>query len=286
MTTTGKYQGDIVAANILGEPREANYEALPRVVFTDPQAAAVGALEARFSGTAPIWAFADRDVHPCLRRVERLPHAPQRRRPAHGRVRARPRGRRVAPAGDVGHPCACPARRAPRHDPTVPHLLRDLRRRARGAARRDRRSPLGRTHDRHRTTSPTTRAPELLGQTVVVIGGSAGIGLETARRAAPRAPTSSSPAAITSASRRPRRTSTRRASRPSTPRTSTAGQLLRSTVDADRPRARHRPRSVLRRWRTSTSTRPVATSRPISSCRCRSPGSRPARSATAERCSS
>jgi pyruvate/2-oxoglutarate dehydrogenase complex dihydrolipoamide dehydrogenase (E3) component len=54
LTTTGKYQGDIVAANILGEPREANYEALPRVVFTDPQAASVGALEARFSGRAPV----------------------------------------------------------------------------------------------------------------------------------------------------------------------------------------------------------------------------------------
>jgi NAD(P)-dependent dehydrogenase (short-subunit alcohol dehydrogenase family) len=33
------------------------------------------------------------------------------------------------------------------------------------------------------TTSPIQRKPELLGQTVVVIGGSAGIGLETARRA-------------------------------------------------------------------------------------------------------
>jgi NAD(P)-dependent dehydrogenase (short-subunit alcohol dehydrogenase family) len=33
------------------------------------------------------------------------------------------------------------------------------------------------------TTSPIPRGPELLGQTVVVIGGSAGIGLETARRA-------------------------------------------------------------------------------------------------------
>src|SRR6266498_2300150 len=31
--------------------------------------------------------------------------------------------------------------------------------------------------------TPTRREPELLGQTVVVIGGSAGIGLETARRA-------------------------------------------------------------------------------------------------------
>ena len=33
------------------------------------------------------------------------------------------------------------------------------------------------------TASPIPRGPELLGQTVVVIGGSAGIGLETARRA-------------------------------------------------------------------------------------------------------
>jgi NAD(P)-dependent dehydrogenase (short-subunit alcohol dehydrogenase family) len=33
------------------------------------------------------------------------------------------------------------------------------------------------------TAAPTQREPELLGQTVVVIGGSSGIGLETARRA-------------------------------------------------------------------------------------------------------
>jgi pyruvate/2-oxoglutarate dehydrogenase complex dihydrolipoamide dehydrogenase (E3) component len=52
LTHVGKYQGRIVAANILGEPREANYEAVPRVSFTDPQAASVGAPEAAFSATA------------------------------------------------------------------------------------------------------------------------------------------------------------------------------------------------------------------------------------------
>ena len=54
LTHVGKYQGEVVAANILGEPREANYEAVPDVVYTDPQAAAVGATEAEFSATTPV----------------------------------------------------------------------------------------------------------------------------------------------------------------------------------------------------------------------------------------
>ena len=54
LTHVGKYQGEIVAANILGEPREANYDAVPRAVFTDPQAASVGAAEAAFSATVPL----------------------------------------------------------------------------------------------------------------------------------------------------------------------------------------------------------------------------------------
>jgi pyruvate/2-oxoglutarate dehydrogenase complex dihydrolipoamide dehydrogenase (E3) component len=54
LTHVGKYQGDVVAANIAGDEREANYDAVPRVVFTDPQAAAVGAVEGEFTATAPL----------------------------------------------------------------------------------------------------------------------------------------------------------------------------------------------------------------------------------------
>lgn len=54
LTHVGKYQGEVVAANILGERREANYEAIPDVVYTDPQAASVGATEARFTATIPV----------------------------------------------------------------------------------------------------------------------------------------------------------------------------------------------------------------------------------------
>jgi pyruvate/2-oxoglutarate dehydrogenase complex dihydrolipoamide dehydrogenase (E3) component len=54
LTHVGEYEGDVVAANILGYPHPANYEAVPRVTYTDPQAAAVGAVEAQYSATAPV----------------------------------------------------------------------------------------------------------------------------------------------------------------------------------------------------------------------------------------
>jgi pyruvate/2-oxoglutarate dehydrogenase complex dihydrolipoamide dehydrogenase (E3) component len=54
LTHVGEYQGDVVAANIAGEVHPVNYEAVPRVTYTDPQAGAVGATEARYSATAPV----------------------------------------------------------------------------------------------------------------------------------------------------------------------------------------------------------------------------------------
>ena len=51
LTHVGEYHGRVVAANIQGRPRTINYDAVPRVVFTDPQAAAVGAAEGAYTST-------------------------------------------------------------------------------------------------------------------------------------------------------------------------------------------------------------------------------------------
>jgi len=54
LTHVGEYQGRVAASNILGRPREARYEAVPRVTFCDPQAASVGDAEGSFTATVAL----------------------------------------------------------------------------------------------------------------------------------------------------------------------------------------------------------------------------------------
>ena len=54
LTHVGEYEADVVADNIAGNVRPANYQAVPRVTYTDPQAAAVGAIEGAYSSTTPV----------------------------------------------------------------------------------------------------------------------------------------------------------------------------------------------------------------------------------------
>jgi len=54
LTHVGKYQGRVAASNILGRPRHVDYSAVPRVTFTDPQAAAVGDAEGPVTATVQL----------------------------------------------------------------------------------------------------------------------------------------------------------------------------------------------------------------------------------------
>ena len=53
-THVGKYQAKIAAEDMLGNEARADYRAVPRVVFTDPQVAAVGESEGKQTGTGKL----------------------------------------------------------------------------------------------------------------------------------------------------------------------------------------------------------------------------------------
>ena len=181
LTHVGKYQGEVVASNILGEPREANYEAVPRVVYTDPQAAAVGATEA--GSAAPRAHGGGED-----RRRTRTP-TPR----SNGFLTLLSDGKRLTGAYGLGPEAgewmqqATLAIRARvpldvlrdtiQPFPTFSEIVAALKAlRAEIARAQSRTAPR-----RRRATS--SGAGSAARQTVVVIGGSAGIGLETARLA-------------------------------------------------------------------------------------------------------
>jgi hypothetical protein len=97
------------------------------------------------------------------------------------------------------------------------------------------------------TLSPFLREPQLLGQTVVVIGGSSGIGLETARRARAEG------AHVVLTGRNPERLQhaalelgALRSAAFDVTDFGSSPAILRRAVDAGRPRDDHRRRAVLR----------------------------------------
>ena len=81
LTTTGKYQGDIVAANILGEPAHSELRGAPaRRLHRSAGGVGRGRRSALHGPRTGLGGLENRHLHPRVRRVEWLPDPPQRRR--------------------------------------------------------------------------------------------------------------------------------------------------------------------------------------------------------------
>ncbi|MEJ7717106.1 MAG: FAD-dependent oxidoreductase [Thermoleophilaceae bacterium] len=132
-THLAQYQGRVAAANILGGSRRANYRAVPRVVFSDPEIAAVGLSEEAARGAGDRRGHRDGrprglagpagDLRAQPARGARRGRGPRSRRPGRclGRLSAR---QRVHPRGGGVHPRRGGGGRAARHRAPVPHLRR------------------------------------------------------------------------------------------------------------------------------------------------------------------
>ena len=141
LTHVGEYQGEVVARTSSASPARPTTRrsrASPTPTRRRRPSARPRPVQRH---RAAVRGRQDRHLHARVRRVERLPDAAQRRRAPDRRVRARSGGRGVAAASDAGDPRPRPARRAARHDPAVPELLGDPRRRDQGAPDADRIRP-------------------------------------------------------------------------------------------------------------------------------------------------
>ncbi len=76
-THVAKYQARIAADAILGRPRPATYQGIPRVVFTDPEVAAVGLTRAQADERGIRTATVELDLASALARPWTYEQSPQ-----------------------------------------------------------------------------------------------------------------------------------------------------------------------------------------------------------------